>query len=227
MSKNFFKGFRNKKQQVKTAEGRKISSIKWLNRNLNDPYINLAKINGYRSRAAYKLKDIIVKYPVLKKATVIIDLGCAPGGWLQVLTQEFNQALIIGVDLKAVEYCQGTQIICGNFLEESTLACISKILNNKKVNLILSDMAANSSGNKEIDHFRNVELIEAGIEFALLHLEKEGNFIAKFLRGVEEHKLLIRLKKYFKIVKFFKPPSSYVDSTEVFIIALNFRYLAN
>lgn len=224
MDNNFVKGFRNKKQQVKTAGGRKMSSTKWLNRNLNDPYITLAKIKGYRSRAAFKLKDIITRYPVLAKASVIVDLGCAPGGWLQVLREDYpKNTKVIGVDLKEVAPIEGVDLIVGDFLEATTTEALHNLLEGKKVNLLLSDMAANSSGNKEVDHYRNVELIEAGLEFALMHLEKGGNFVAKFLRGADENKLLINLKKSFKSVKFFKPPSSYSTSTELFIIALNFK----
>lgn len=220
--KDEFKGYRNKKQQVKTAGGRKMSSIKWLHRHLNDPYVGLAKAKGFRSRAAFKLKDIFEKYPDFKRAKVVIDLGCAPGGWLQVLRETCPKATVIGLDLKEVEPVEGVELIVGDFLEEEVYQELERILGDKKVDLLLSDMAANSSGDKQIDHFRNVELIEMAIEFASHHLEVGGNMVAKFLRGREEEQLRARLKQSFKAIKLFKPDTSYADSSEVFLIALGF-----
>ncbi len=220
---NEVKGFRNKKQQVKTAGGRKMSSVKWLHRHLNDPYVSLAKAKGYRSRAAFKLRDIFAKYSDFKNARVIIDLGCAPGGWLQVLRELCPKGIIIGLDLKEVVPVDGVNLIIGDFLEESVYKKLEAVLEGNKVDLLLSDMAANSSGNKEMDHFRNVELIDMAIDFASSNLEVGGNFVAKFLRGKEEEQLRLRLKKYFKTIKLFKPDTSYSDSSEVFLIALNFK----
>src|SRR5690242_1613495 len=114
MSKNEFKGFRNQKQQVRTAEGRKMSSIKWLHRHLNDPYVSLAKAKGFRSRAAFKLKDIFEKYSEFKRAKVVVDLGCAPGGWLQVLMEVCPKSTLIGLDLKEVEPIDGVELIVGD-----------------------------------------------------------------------------------------------------------------
>lgn len=220
---NEFKGFRNKKQQVKTAVGRKMSSIKWLHRHLNDPYVGLAKAKGYRSRAAFKLKDIFVKYPDFKRAKVVVDLGCAPGGWLQVLREVCPKAMVIGLDLKEVDPVEGVELIVGDFLEDVVYQELEGILGDKKVDLLLSDMAANASGDKEIDHFRNVELIEMAIEFASHHLSVGGNLVAKFLRGREEEQLRTKLKQHFKTIKLFKPDTSYADSTEVFLVALGFK----
>jgi 23S rRNA (uridine2552-2'-O)-methyltransferase len=223
MSKRNFKGFRNQKQQVKTADGRKISSIKWLHRHLNDPYVNLAKAKGYRSRAAFKLKDIFEKYPEFRHSKVIIDLGCAPGGWLQILKETCLKSTIIGLDLKEVEPIDDVELIVGDFLEEEVFNKLEQILHGKKVELLLSDMASNSSGDKEIDHLRNVELIEMALEFGTKHLEKNGNFVVKFLRGREEEALRSKLKQAFKSIKLFKPATSYADSSEVFLIGLGFK----
>ncbi|MCE2992226.1 MAG: RlmE family RNA methyltransferase [Candidatus Jidaibacter sp.] len=220
---NRFKGFRNQKQQVKTGSGRKMSSTKWLHRHLNDPYVALAKEQGYRSRAAFKLKDIFEKYTDFKKAKVIVDLGCAPGGWLQVLKEVCSKSVIVGLDLKEVDAIEGVDLIVGDFLEEDIYKQLEQLIGDQKVELLLSDMASNASGDKEIDHFRNVELIEMALEFANNHLAIGGNFVAKFLRGKEEEQLRNKLKQSFKTLKLFKPKTSYADSSEVFLIALQFK----
>lgn len=217
-----FKGFRNTKQNLKTAYGRKMSSTKWLERHLNDPYVALAKAQGYRCRAAFKLKDIFEKFPAFKTAKVIVDLGCAPGGWLQVL-REMTKATVVGVDLKEVEPIEGVVTIVGDFLEQSTNDALHDALGGKDVGLILSDMAANSTGDKERDHFLNVELIEACLAFAHLHLVEGGNFVVKLLRGREDQELFKTLRMQFKSVKQFKPKTSYADSTEVYLVALSFK----
>lgn len=216
------KGFRNKKQKLKTGQGRKMSSTKWLERHLNDPYVAMAKSKGYRSRAAFKLHDILEKFPHFKNAKVVVDLGCAPGGWLQVL-KEITKATVVGVDLKEVEPIADVITIAGDFLEESTNIALHEALDGKKVNLVLSDMAANACGDKERDHLMNVELIEACLAFAQLHLVEGGNFVAKFLRGREEQELLKTMRSQFESIKQFKPKTSYQDSTEVFLVAQGFK----
>jgi 23S rRNA (uridine2552-2'-O)-methyltransferase len=223
MKKSRGSTFRNNKQRVKTAQGRKISSTQWLKRHLNDPYVQLAKAKGYRSRAAFKLQEILEKFPELKKFKTVVDLGCAPGGWLQIIKQEMPAAKLIGVDLKVVEEVEGAFLIQGDFLLPDTGELLHAALEGAKVELLLSDMAANSSGDSDVDHVRNVELIEVALEFALQHLQTGGAFVCKVLQGRQQEVLLMRIKTLFNKVKHFKPPTSYADSTEIFMVAQGFR----
>jgi 23S rRNA (uridine2552-2'-O)-methyltransferase len=217
------KGFRNSKQSIKTAKGRTSSSIHWLKRNLNDPYIKLAKQQSYRSRAAFKLIQINEKFRIFTKAKSILDLGCAPGGWLQVVQLLCPSGThIVGVDLQAVEAIAGVKIIKGDFYSDDTVKEVICALNGK-ADVILSDMAASASGLHETDHLRSMALVEAAFEFAQAHLNLGGNFIAKILKGGEETKLLLQLRKHFHVVKFCKPDATYGNSSESYIVALGFK----
>jgi 23S rRNA (uridine2552-2'-O)-methyltransferase len=213
------KGFRNKKQHVKTAKGRKISSTNWLNRHINDPFVKLAKQKGYRSRSAFKLIDIIEKFPILENVMTIIDLGCSPGGWLQVLKEKSPDAKIIGIDLRDTQRIAGVTIIKGDFLKEKIFREL-EILCEAGVDLIISDMATDSSGDREIDHFRNMALVETAVEFCKTCLNSNGNFVAKMIRGKDDENLIKILKTLFTQVKIFKPSTSYKDSSEIYFIAL-------
>lgn len=215
------KGFRTKKERVKSAYGRRVSSTKWLDRHINDPYVQLAKAKGYRSRAAFKLLEILEKYPHLKRYETIVDLGCAPGGWLQVISTLCKSSQVIGLDLKDVDEVEGVTILQGDFLEEDTHLMLGEVLNGKKVGLIISDMAANSSGDRDLDHMRNAELVEMALEFALLQMEKGGSMICKVLRGREDNRILNMIRQHFSKVSYFKPTSSYSGSSELFLIAIN------
>jgi 23S rRNA (uridine2552-2'-O)-methyltransferase len=218
---NQFKGFRNKKQTVKTAKGRKLSSTNWLNRHLNDEYVIKAHEEGYRSRAAYKLIQIDEKYKLLKSARTIIDLGCAPGGWLQVIqSRAKDDAYIIGIDLQEVKDIAKVTLIKGDFFESE--AILASHLNGQKCDLIVSDMAANATGNQELNHLKNIALVETAVDFCNLHLKKGGNFVAKILRGKDEAQLIASLRKRFQKVHQFKPDSSYSDSSEIYYICLQF-----
>lgn len=211
----------HKKQRVKTARGRKISSIKWLDRKLNDRYIAMAKSSGYRSRAAFKLLEIHQKFGIFKNAKNIVDLGAAPGSWLQVAKAEAPEAKILGLDLKVIEPIESVHTICGDFMETAIQKQIVDFF-GCKVDLIMSDMAANSCGDKGTDHLRIMSMVEMAFEFSILHLNNNGIFIAKMLRGGEEQQILQKLKGAFKIAKFYKPEASYADSSEIFIVALGF-----
>lgn len=218
------KGFRNTKQRLKSARGRTTSSQRWLERHINDPYVNLAKQENYRSRAAYKLIQLDEKFKVLHKANVIVDLGCAPGGWLQVATSQAKKAeLIMGIDLQAVAPIPNTTIICGDIFSDEVTAQLETNLAGRKVDLLLSDMAAAASGHPETDHLRNISLIEAALDFAARNLSPGGAFVTKFLRGVEERELMENLRKRFSRIRQFKPDASYADSAEVFLVCQGFR----
>lgn len=217
------KGFRNTKQKLKTARGRTTSSQKWLSRHINDPYVNLAKAEGYRSRAAYKLKEIDTKFNVLKKAKTIVDLGCAPGGWLQIARQNAaKDAQIIGIDLLEIDSLPQVTFLKGDFTKDEVLAEFEKLLPTK-IDLIMSDMAANSCGNKEVDYLKNITLVEIAFEFTMKHLRPGGTFIAKVFRCGREQKLFNDLRPYFESCKQFKPNSSYSSSAEVYFIGFGFK----
>ena len=212
---------RAKKVRVKTAKGRKIGSTKWLARHINDPYVQLAKERGYRSRAAFKLIEIFEKFPLNRNAKFAVDLGCAPGGWLQVLREKSQNVKIIGVDLQDVEPVEGVEIIKGDIETDETLDELISLCDGKKADLVVSDMASASSGDPETDHLRLMSLIDMALCFCETNLEIKGNFIAKYLRGREEQELLKRLRQRFETVKLFKPDSSYKDSSEIYLICLN------
>jgi 23S rRNA (uridine2552-2'-O)-methyltransferase len=223
-------GNRGAKQQVrstharvKTARGRTNSSTRWLQRHINDPYVEMTKKQGYRSRAAFKLLEIDEQFHILKNKACVIDLGCAPGGWLQVARRKCRDgATIIGIDLKEIEAIEGTHIICGDFYDDDSIAKIKELMPNK-ADLIMSDMAANACGNKQTDHLKIMALVEGSLEFARENLAADGDFIAKILRGGYDGELIHMAKRYFRSVKTFKPDSSYSDSAEIFLIARGFK----
>lgn len=217
------KSFRNIKQKVKTAKGRKISSTKWLERHFNDQYVLKAKRNGYRSRAAFKLIEIDYKFSIFKGAKKIIDLGCAPGGWLQVARERVKDSpKLIGVDLQSMRPIDKCNILTADFTDVNTVDAIIQILDGK-ADIIMSDMAANSCGEPSVDHLRVVYLVELALEFAYQNLNEGGSFIAKMLKGGEETKLITEIKKRFRSVHYFKPDASYDDSSEIYIVALGFK----
>ena len=220
----FQKGFRKKFIKVKTAKGRKASSTRWLQRQLNDSYSLMAKQENYRSRAAYKLLEIEHKFSLIKKAKTIIDLGCAPGGWLQICQQINSQSKLIGVDLLDMEIINNVSFIKGDFLLTETQTLIENEIkkNNPKqktVNLILSDIAPPTCGHKNTDHLRLIHILENILEFCILYLEPNGSLIAKIFIGSENELIVKEFRKYFKTIKFFKPKSSHKESREQYIIA--------
>ncbi|MCD6034780.1 MAG: ribosomal methyltransferase RrmJ/FtsJ [Rickettsiales bacterium] len=213
---------------VKTAKGRKLSSTLWLERQLNDPYVARAKAEGYRSRAAYKLIEIDEKYPFLTKGKTVIDLGAAPGGWTQVAVQKIKAGekgggSVIGIDLQEVEAIADAELLQADFMEEEGLALLENMLKGRKVDIVLSDMAASSSGHTQTDHIRIIDLCEAAFLFACKWLSPGGTFVAKILQGGTEHTLLTGMKKSFRTVKHIKPPASRADSSEMYVICQGFR----
>jgi 23S rRNA (uridine2552-2'-O)-methyltransferase len=213
---------RDKKQKVKTAYGRKLSSTRWLQRHINDPYVEQAKKERYRSRAAYKLLEVEEKFRILSGVSRIIDLGAAPGSWSQVVKRKHASAHIVGVDLQSIDEMPGITFIQGDFCEQEIQDRINEVM-PQMADLIISDMAANACGDRQIDHLRIVGLIEAAYEFAQEKLVPGGAFVAKLLRGGEEPELLKKLRVDFTTVKLFKPKASYSDSAEIFLICTGFR----
>lgn len=219
-------GYRNKFVKLKNAKKHKPSSNVWLQRQINDPYVAKAKIEGYRSRAAYKLLEINQKFHIFKLGMNIVDLGAAPGGWSQVAAQltksnkNDSKSRIVAIDLLYMEEIAGVVSIKKDFYDVDTVNVIKSII-GEKVHIVMSDMAANSTGHQATDHLRIVALCGSALDFALKILEPDGHFIAKVLRGGTENDLLNKVKVNFKTVKHFKPLASRKESSEFYLIALN------
>ena len=210
-------------QNVKTAKRRSISSNRWLQRQLNDPYVQKAQQLGYRSRAAFKLSELDDKYKFLKPNQVIVDLGAAPGGWCQVVAERCKGATIIALDLLPIEPLAMTTCLEMDFTEEDAPAKLLALLPAGGVDMVLSDMAPNSSGNPSLDHLRIMGLVEMALEFAYEVLKPGGGFVCKVWQGGTETELLKQLRKRFTSVRHAKPPSSRKDSAETFLIALGWK----
>ena len=225
------RGQRDLRVRVKTAKGRKLSSTLWLERQLNDPYVQAAKREGYRGRAAYKILELDDKYGFLKPGARVVDLGCAPGGWCQVAVVRVNalaqnpkkpQGTVLGVDLQEVEPIPGAELHVLDFLADDADALVKGWLGGR-ADVVMSDMAAAASGHKGTDHLRIIALVEAALAFAFDVLEEGGTFVAKVLAGGAENEMQTLLKRSFTKVANVKPPASRSDSSEKFVVAMGFR----
>ena len=209
-------------KRLKTAKGRKTSSIQWLERQLNDPYVKRAKAEGFRSRAAFKLIELDDRFHVLKGAKRVIDLGIAPGGWTQVVRRRAPQAQIVGIDLLPTDPIEGAAILEMDFLSDEAPDLLREALGGE-ADLVLSDMAANTVGHPQTDHLRTMGLVEAALEFAVEILRPGGDFLAKVLAGGADHVLVAELKRRFATVKHAKPPASRKSSSEWYVVAQGFK----
>jgi len=209
-------------ERIKTAKGRKISSIKWLQRQLNDPYVQRAKKEGYRSRAAYKLLEIDEKVHALKKGQVVVDLGAAPGGWCQVAVQKGCKH-VVAIDLLEMDSIPDVTFLQMDFMDDAAPQALIDAMGGEKADVVLSDMAHNTIGHQQTDHLKIVVLVEAAYYFAREVLAQNGTFIAKVFQGGTEGDLLALMKKDFKTVKHIKPPASRKESPETYVIAQGFR----
>ncbi len=225
------RGQRDLRTKVRTARGRKLSSTRWLERQLNDPYVKRAKAEGYRGRAAFKIIELDDRYRFLVPGARVVDLGCAPGGWCQVAVQRVNAlgdrpgkavGRVIGIDLQEVEPIPGAEIHPLDFLEEGADDKVKAWLGGA-ADVVMSDMAASSSGHKQTDHLRIVALCEAAAALAFDVLALGGTFVAKVLAGGAEGALQAELKRRFDKVANVKPPASRSDSSEKFVVATGFR----
>ena len=225
------RGQRELRVRVKTAKGRKLSSTLWLERQLNDPYVIRAKKEGFRGRAAYKIMELDDRYGFLKPGARVVDLGCAPGGWCQIAVDRVNAlgenlkkpvGRVLGVDLQEVEAIAGAEIHLLDFLADEADGLVKGWLGGK-ADVVMSDMAAASSGHKGTDHLRIVALVEAALAFAFDVLDEGGTFVAKVLAGGAENEMQTLLKKNFRKVANVKPPASRSDSSEKFVVAQGFR----
>ncbi len=225
------RGRRDLKVKVRTARGRKPSSTRWLQRQLNDPYVARARDEGWRGRAAFKLIELDDRYRFLRPGGVVVDLGCAPGGWLQVAAERVNargdrrgkpQGRVIGIDLQEIEPVPGAEAHVLDFMEEGADTRLRALIGTG-ADVVLSDMAASSTGHKQTDHLRIVALCEAAAEFAFELLAEGGAFVAKVLEGGADATLQAELKRRFERVANVKPPASRADSSEKYVVATGFR----
>ncbi len=226
MSEKGGSGNRQLKQRLKTARKRTLSSQKWLERQLNDPYVARAKREGYRSRAAYKLLEIDDKYRLLMPGQRVVDLGAAPGGWSQIAATRVGsvdgKGHVVGIDLLPIDPLPGVEFIELDFLDEAAPQRLVDLLGGP-ADIVMSDMAANTTGHKKTDHLRIMGLAEAAIHFAREIMAPGGAFIAKVFQGGTENQLLNDLKRDFATVRHVKPAASRADSSELYVLATGFR----
>jgi 23S rRNA (uridine2552-2'-O)-methyltransferase len=212
---------RGESVKVRTSKRRTTSSNIWLARQLNDPFVTLAKAKGYRARAAFKLTEIDDRFHVLKRGARVIDLGCAPGGWLQVAVER-GVGAIAGVDLLPVDPVPPAHILQMDFTDPACGELLLQLLGGPP-DVILSDMAPNTIGHRQTDHLRIVGLIEAALDFTLSCLKPGGAFVAKAFQGGETSEVLQRLRIHFAEVRHVKPKASRADSSEIFLVATGFK----
>ena len=220
-------GRREKKVRVKTARNRPSSSTRWLDRQLNDPYVAEARRLGYRSRAAFKLIEIDDRLRLLRPGQTVVDLGAAPGGWTQVALERTRAmetgGRAIALDLLEIDPIPGAEILQGDFLDPETVGSLERAVGEAAVDLVLSDLSPATTGHKATDHLRIVALAEDALDFAGRVLKPGGAFVAKVFRGGADGDLLKRVRARFETVRHFKPPASRPDSAETYLIARGFR----
>ncbi len=209
-------------KRLRTAKGRTASSTRWLERQLNDPYVRRARAENYRSRAAYKLLELDERFGLLKGVRAVVDLGIAPGGWSQVVRRKVPQAAVVGIDLLPTDPIDGVAILEMDFMDEAAPGALRDALGGP-ADLVLSDMAANTVGHPQTDHLRTMGLVEAGLEFATEVLRPGGAYVAKVLAGGADSQLVAEMKRHFATVKHAKPPASRKDSSEWYVVAQGFK----
>jgi 23S rRNA (uridine2552-2'-O)-methyltransferase len=220
-------GRRPLKERVKTARNRSASSTRWLERQLNDPYVARARDEGYRARSAYKLIEIDDRYRLLAPGKRVVDLGAAPGGWSRIAAERVhstdNDPLVVAIDVLDMEPLPGVVILKKDFLDDDAPAALQAALGGHPADIVLSDMAAPTTGHRRTDHLRTIHLCEVAADFALSVLKPGGHFVAKVFRGGTEGELLALLKRSFASVHHVKPPASRPESVELYLVAKDFR----
>ena len=209
-------------KRIRTAKGRKPSSTRWLERQLNDPYVRRAKAENYRSRAAFKLIELDERFGLLKGAKAVVDLGIAPGGWSQVVRRKVPQGKVVGIDLLPTDPIEGVTILQMDFMDDAAPGRLIEELGGAP-DLVISDMAANTVGHPQTDHLRTMGLVEAGLDFARDVLSPGGAFVAKVLAGGADNNLVAELRRRFTTVKHAKPPASRKGSSEWYVVAQGFK----
>jgi len=208
--------------RVKTAKGRTAQSTRWLERQLNDPYVRQAKAEGWRSRAAFKLIELDEKFRFVKGARAVVDLGVAPGGWAQVVRKLSPKAAVVGIDLLPTDEIEGVTLFQMDFMDDKAPDMLREALGDAP-DLVMSDMAANTVGHAQTDHLRTMGLVEAAAWFAIENLKPGGTFVAKVFAGGTDGELLTVLKRHFSTVKHAKPPASRKGSSEWYVVAQGFK----
>lgn len=204
-------------QTLKRSRSLKKSSQKWLLRQINDPFVEKAKLEGWRSRAAFKIIEVDSKFKIFKKGKIVIDLGAAPGGWSQYAVTKVGEGNVFGIDLLKIEPIPGVKFFQQDFFESDLVSLVGK-----KCDILLSDMASNTTGDHQTDHLRIVGMLEEALNLAEKILNKNGVFVGKIFQGGSSNEILKKLRKNFSIVKYFKPDSSRKDSSETYLVALGF-----
>ena len=207
--------------RLKAARKHSPSSQRWLTRQLNDPYVEAAKAKGYRSRAAFKLVELDDKYHLIGKQSLVIDLGAAPGGWSQIALER-GASRVIGIDLLPIEPVSGAEFILGDFMAPGMDEALAAKLNGA-ADLVLSDMAPNTTGHVATDHLRIVALADLALDFAIRNLAPGGAFVTKLFQGGAQAETLVALKLHFRDVRHAKPKASRKDSRELYVVATGFR----
>ncbi len=206
---------------LRTARGRSIASQRWLARQLNDPYVVAAKQQGWRSRAAFKLIELDDRFKLIRRGARVLDLGAAPGGWSQVALRR-GALRVVGVDLLPIDPVPGAEFIQGDFTDPDMPDRLAQLLGGK-ADLVLTDMAPNTTGHNATDHLRIMALAEMALHFALGVLEPGGAFVAKVFQGGSERQMLAAMKRHFAAVRHAKPPASRKESSELYVVATGFR----
>jgi 23S rRNA (uridine2552-2'-O)-methyltransferase len=214
------------KTRIKKKSGLKESSRRWLERHMNDPYVQRSRAEGYRSRAAYKLLEMDEKYKLLGPGKRVIDLGAAPGGWCQVAAGKTHSTdqhpLVVGIDYLEIDPIPGVVLLQMDFLDEAAPEKLMESLGGEP-DVVLSDMAAPTTGHRRTDHLRTMHLCEVAADFAISVLRPGGHFVAKTFQGGTETELLARLKQHFRSVHHVKPPASRDESVELYLLARDFK----
>jgi len=215
-----------KVNKLKRSKKFSESSKRWILRQINDPLVKKAQQFGYRSRGAFKIIEINDKFKILKKNHIVLDLGAAPGGWSQIAVEICGEGNVFGIDLLEIDPIKGAFFIQQDFLEEDCAQKISNLVKEKtgfeKCNVVLSDMAANTTGDSFVDHLRIITLLEDALKLAVKILKPNGSFVGKIFQGGNSDELVSLLKENFEKVKYFKPNSSRKDSKEIYLVATGF-----
>jgi 23S rRNA (uridine2552-2'-O)-methyltransferase len=217
---------RSLKIKLQKTKSRTASSKRWLERQLNDPYVAAAKREGYRSRAAYKLEEIADKYGILKPGDVVVDLGAAPGGWSQAAAKRVSagsRGAVVALDILPIDSIPGVTLLQQDFSEPEAETRLIEVLAGRRADAVLSDMAAPATGHRQTDHLRIMGLAEEALDFALRVLAPGGAFLAKVFQGGSEKSLLDVLKRDFAAVRHIKPKASRAESPELYVLATGFR----
>jgi 23S rRNA (uridine2552-2'-O)-methyltransferase len=210
-------------RRVRSSRGRTASSTRWLERQLNDPYVAAAKAKGYRSRAAFKLKELNARFHLVKRGAFVLDLGAAPGGWSQIAAERVGETgKVVAADIQPMEPMTGVAFLQCDLLEPETPALLKRALGGG-ADVVLSDMASPTTGHRETDHIRTLALFEAALEMAVAVLKPGGAFVGKVFQGGATNEILSKVKQHFAEVKHVKPPASRAESVELYLVATGFR----